>query len=109
MLPLSIVSAFVDVVSYVRLFAVGMAALAVAQSFNGMAHAVGLNRVWALPLSAAILLIGHGLNIALSALGVLVHGVRLNTLEFSLHKNMQWSGAPYAPFKASGDRGGRPG
>ncbi|MDA0990369.1 MAG: hypothetical protein O3A51_06420, partial [Verrucomicrobia bacterium] len=36
MLPLSVVSALVDVISYIRLFAVGMASLAVAQSFNQM-------------------------------------------------------------------------
>jgi V/A-type H+-transporting ATPase subunit I len=93
MLPLSVVSCFVDVVSYVRLFAVGMASLSVAQSFNDMALSLGLSRGWTL-----ILLVGHGLNILLCALGVLVHGVRLNTLEFSLHKNMEWSGVPYLPF-----------
>jgi len=50
------------------------------------------------PFIAAILLIGHGLNIALCALGILVHGVRLNTLEFSLHKGLEWKGVPYRPF-----------
>ena len=31
-------------------------------------------------------------------MGVLVHGIRLNTLEFSNHKGISWSGAPYRPF-----------
>lgn len=98
MFPLSIVNCFVDVVSYIRLFAVGMASLAVAQSFNGMAIGMGVERIWTVPIMALILLLGHGLNIILCALGVLVHGVRLNTLEFSGHKNIEWKGVPYRPF-----------
>lgn len=98
MLPLSLVSNFVDVVSYLRLFAVGAASLSVASSFNTMA----LNLGWPQPLAglagALILFLGHLVNIALAAMGVMVHGVRLNTLEFSSHIGMQWSGAPYRPF-----------
>jgi len=98
MFPLSVVNCFVDIVFYIRLFAVGMASLAVAQSFNGMAAGIGLDKVWTIPLFALILLLGHGINIILCALGILVHGVRLNTLEFSLHKNIEWKGVPYRPF-----------
>jgi V/A-type H+-transporting ATPase subunit I len=98
MFPLSVVNCFVDIVSYIRLFAVGMASLAVAQSFNDMALGIGISKLWTVPLFALILLLGHGLNIILCALGILVHGVRLNTLEFSLHKNIEWKGVPYRPF-----------
>ena len=35
----------------------------------------------------------------LAAMGVLVHGVRLNTLEFSSHLNLRWGGAAFAPFR----------
>jgi V/A-type H+-transporting ATPase subunit I len=98
MFPLTIVNCFVDVVSYIRLFAVGMASLAVAQSFNSMAIGMGVEKIWTVPIIALILLLGHGLNIILCALGVLVHGVRLNTLEFSGHKNIEWKGVPYRPF-----------
>jgi V/A-type H+-transporting ATPase subunit I len=87
MFPLSVVNCFVDIVSYIRLFAVGLASLSVAQSFNGIAMDLGWSRIWTIPLMALILLAGHGLNIILCALGILVHGVRLNTLEFSLHKD----------------------
>ena len=41
---------------------------------------------------------GHGLNMILNLLSVIVHGVRLNTLEFSSHLGMSWSGIKYAPF-----------
>ena len=97
MLPLSLVSNFVDVVSYLRLFAVGSASLAVAMSFNDMALS-GVDSVVKGLFAALILFFGHALNIVLSAMGVLVHGVRLNTLEFSSHIGMQWKGRPYAPF-----------
>ncbi|MFW5870320.1 MAG: V-type ATP synthase subunit I, partial [Candidatus Sumerlaeota bacterium] len=103
MLPLDVISAFVDLVSYVRLFAVGIAALSVAQSFNSMAMDLGFNSVLTGLIAALILLLGHALNIVLCALGILVHGVRLNTLEFSMHKGLQWSGKPYDPF-SRGDK-----
>ncbi len=98
MLPLNLVSNFVDVVSYLRLFAVGAASLSVASSFNAMAMNLG----WPQPLAglagALILFLGHLVNIVLAAMGVMVHGVRLNTLEFSSHIGMQWSGSVYRPF-----------
>jgi V/A-type H+-transporting ATPase subunit I len=98
MLPLSLVSNFVDVVSYLRLFAVGTASFAVASAFNEMAIG-GMHGVLSGLLGALILFGGHALNIILSAMGVLVHGVRLNTLEFSSHVGMQWTGLPYRPFQ----------
>ncbi len=98
MLPLNLINNFVDVVSYVRLFAVGAASLAMAQAFNEMALAEAHGVLGGL-LAAFTLFLGHGLNIALAAMGVLVHGVRLNTLEFAQHMDLTWSGAPYAPFR----------
>ncbi len=98
MLPLSLVSAFVDVVSYVRLFAVGAASYAVAAAFDSMALSVGVKGPLAALLAALVLFFGHALNIGLAGLGVLVHGVRLNTLEFAGHLGLEWSGRPYRPF-----------
>ncbi len=98
-LALGIINSFVDVVSYVRLFAVGAATLKVAQSFNEMAFAADMPG-WLLPIFAAlILLLGHGLNMVLGAMGVLVHGIRLNVLEFSGHLGMEWSGIEYDPLR----------
>ncbi len=99
MLPLNIMSALGDIISYVRLFAVGLASVKVAQNFNMMA--TGLDwPLWQkfIPM-VAILLIGHGLNFAMAGLSILVHAVRLNTLEFSSHKGISWSGYAYAPFR----------
>ena len=108
MLPLTLVGSFVDVVSYVRLYAVGAATFAVAGAFNALAAAVGLDGPLGGVLRALLLFFGHGLNVALAAMGVLVHGVRLNTLEFAGHLGLPWTGRPYRPFarsRAGGDDG----
>ncbi len=99
MLPLNLVSNFVDVVSYIRLFAVGTAGYAVASSFNDMILSGGPKGLIAGLFAALLLFLGHGLNIVLCVMGVLVHGVRLNTLEFSSHIGMSWTGLPFRPFR----------
>lgn len=95
------VSAFSDIISYIRLFAVGLASLAIAQAFNGMAMGIagGLGGAGGAVAAAVVLFLGHTLNLAMAALSVVVHGVRLNMLEFSQHLGMEWSGVEYAPFK----------
>ena len=95
----SVLGSFTDIVSYIRLFAVGTASVAVADAFNKMAAQVGYSNILIVPITAVILLIGHGLNITLGALAILVHGVRLNVLEFSSHMGLEWSGVEYNPFK----------
>jgi V/A-type H+-transporting ATPase subunit I len=100
-LPLSLISGFSDIVSYVRLFAVGMATAAVAASFNNMILPDGVGEMGFLGLvmAAIALLLGHGLNIALALMAVMVHGIRLNMLEFAGHLGVQFSGQAYKPFK----------
>ena len=63
--------------------------------------ALGMNLPLAvkIPAVALILLLGHGLNLAMGALSILVHAVRLNTLEFSSHKGISWSGYAYDPLR----------
>ena len=94
---LDTISAFGNVMSYIRLFAVGMASLAISQSFNGMASS--MLKGFALPAGILVLVIGHGLNLIMGLLSVVVHGVRLNLLEFSGQLGMEWAGIPYEPFK----------
>jgi V/A-type H+-transporting ATPase subunit I len=107
-LPLSLISGFSDIVSYVRLFAVGMATAAVAASFNNMILPHGTTGMGMLNLfMAAIgLLLGHGLNIVLALMAVMVHGIRLNMLEFAGHLGVQFSGEAYRPFKLVSTRDG---
>jgi V/A-type H+-transporting ATPase subunit I len=100
MLPLSFVNNFVDVVSYVRLYAVGMATFALASSFNQMIFPEGTERhILMTGVMAVILVLGHALNFILAGMGVMVHGIRLNTLEFASHLGLTWSGIPYSPFR----------
>ena len=98
LLPLNLVSNFTDVVSYVRLYAVGTAGFAVANAFNNMIFPGGDVSLVALLVGAVLAFLAHTLNILLSTMGVLVHGIRLNTLEFSNHKGISWSGSAYRPF-----------
>jgi V/A-type H+-transporting ATPase subunit I len=100
-LPLKIISAFSDLVSYLRLFAVGYATLIVAVSFNQMAFSLGGHPFLRVILGGGLLLLGHAINIALAIMAVLVHGIRLNMLEFSIHLGMNWSGRAYRPFKSN--------
>ena len=105
MLFLNTMSALGDVISYVRLFAVGLASVKVAENFNGMAISIfnSTDALWVKPLLAVamvlVLLAGHALNIAMAGLSILVHAVRLNTLEFSNHKGVTWAGYAFRPFK----------
>ena len=94
---LDTISAFSNIMSYIRLFAVGMASVAIAQSFNAMAG--GLLKGFALPAGILVLVIGHGLNLVMGLLSVVVHGVRLNLLEFSGQLGMEWTGIQYQPFE----------
>lgn len=98
MLFLNTMSVLGDIISYVRLFAVGLASVKVAENFNSMALDLGLP-VWLKWLPVVLILaIGHGLNLAMAGLSVLVHAVRLNTLEFSNHKGVSWAGYAFRPF-----------
>ena len=88
-----------DLISYIRLFAIGLATREVAIAFNNMAGDIGFSDVKSIVIAIFILIFGHTINILLGAMSVLVHGIRLNLLEFSKHLNIQWSGINYRPFK----------
>ena len=101
LLPLTFIGNLVDVLSYVRLFAVGYASVAVVTAFNQMASSLGWHHPATAAAAVVLLLFAHALNLVLCALAVLVHAVRLNTLEFSTHKGLSWQGFRYEPFRAS--------
>lgn len=98
-LALSLMNNFTDVVSYMRLFAVGLAGVAIANTFNSLAAGVGRGNIFAIFLSLIIIIAGHALNLLLGPMSVLVHGIRLNVLEFCGHVDVKWSGFAYKPFK----------
>lgn len=87
-----------DILSYMRLFALGLASASLAVTFNGLAQDVqtampGIGLLFAL----LILLLGHTLNLALGVMSGVVHGLRLNFIEF-----YNWSvsdeGYPFRSF-----------
>ena len=94
---LGVVNVFSDIVSYIRLWAVGLAGAAISDTVNTMAGPI-LGHAILFIAAIALLVFGHGLNMVLNLLSVIVHGVRLNTLEFSTHLGVSWSGKKYEPF-----------
>ncbi len=91
-------SAFGDVLSYLRLFALGLASASLALAFNGMAADIrealpGIGTFFAL----LVLLIGHSLNFVLSLASGVIHGLRLNVIEF-FNWGVKDEGTPYRPF-----------
>jgi V/A-type H+-transporting ATPase subunit I len=88
--------AFGDVLSYLRLFALGLASAQLAVTFNEIAGTTAEFRGVGLLAAALILLLGHGLNFVLAVMGGVVHGLRLNCIEF-----FSWSLAEEGyPFQA---------
>jgi len=94
---LGVVSIFSDIMSYIRLWAVGLAGAAIAATVNQLAGPLLGN--FLIFMGIILLVFGHGLIMVLNVLSVLVHGVRLNTLEFSGHVGLTWSGISYMPFR----------
>lgn len=95
---LGVVNVFSDIVSYIRLWAVALAGGAISATVNEMAGPL-LGHALMFIFAILILTVGHGLNMILNVLSVIVHGVRLNTLEFSSHLGMSWTGFKYKPFQ----------
>ena len=95
---LGIFNLFSDIVSYIRLWAVGLAGAAISATVNELAGPLLGNFMFML-LAIILLVFGHGLNMILNVLSVIVHGIRLNTLEFSSHLGMTWSGYKFKPFE----------
>lgn len=99
---ISITQLFGDVLSYMRLFALGLASASLALTFNQLAEQV----YTAVPgpgllFGILILLIGHTLNLMLCLMSGVVHGLRLNFIEFY---NWSVSDEGY-PFKAFSKKG----
>ena len=95
---MGIPGAFGDMLSYIRLMAVGLASYYIASAFNNLAMSISEGNLWLLPATILVLVLAHALNVGLCLVAVFAHGVRLNMLEFSTNAGLQWSGRPYAPF-----------
>jgi len=89
---------FGDVLSYIRLFALGVSSSILGLVINSMAYdALGLSYVgWFFFI--VILVIGHGLNLGVAALGAFVHPLRLTFVEFYKNAGFEGGGKEYKPF-----------
>lgn len=96
---LGVIQLLADCLSYMRLFALGLATMYMCQTFNMLAEMPynGLPYVGFIP-AVLILVFGHGINLLLGIMGGVVHGLRLNFLEW-----YRWcyegDGLTFKPFR----------
>jgi len=96
----NITKAFGDCLSYIRLFALGLSSALLASSFNSMAEqAIGMNNIIGTFLGILVFTFGHALNVVLGIMGGLVHGLRLNFIEFS-NWALTGEGYQFKPFES---------
>ena len=88
---------FGDILSYLRLFALGLAGASLSLTFNNLAMQAREIDGPGLLYSLLILLLGHGLNILLSLMSAVVHGLRLNVIEF-FNWGLTDEGYPFKAF-----------
>ncbi len=89
-----------DVLSYVRLFALGLSGGILASVFNSLAAGMSPDNAIAGPIVAILIfLIGHAINIFMNVLGAIVHPVRLTFVEFYKNAEFAGGGKKYTPFK----------
>lgn len=72
---MNIIQVFADVLSYLRLYALALAGMIMAATFNEIGAAMG----W---IGCLVILVGHAVNIVLGIMGGVIHGLRLNFLEW---------------------------
>ena len=93
-----------DILSYIRLFALGLAGGMLGATFNSLAMMVvegqeGVGAVFGWIGFGLIILVGHTLNIAMSCLSAFVHPLRLTFVEYFKNAGYEGKGEEYKPFK----------
>lgn len=88
-----------DVLSYVRLFALGVASSVLGLVVNQIGLQIMGNNWWGFLIGIVFLLLGHSLNFALASLGAFVHPLRLTFVEFYNNAQFEGGGMPYRPFR----------
>ena len=92
-----------DTLSYIRLYALGLAGGMLGGAFNNLGLMImggstaGATWQW-LPF-ILVLVVGHILNLAMSALGAFVHPLRLTFVEYFKNSGYEGKGTLYSPFK----------
>lgn len=89
---MQILTVFADVLSYLRLYALALASTIMAETFNAMGEEIGI------VLGGLVILVGHSVNLLLATMGGVIHGLRLNFLEW-YHYCFEGGGRLFAPLK----------
>jgi len=101
---IGIVQIFGDILSYLRLFALGIATVYMAQTFNMLGGRILESMPFVgVVLAALVLLAGHGINFLLAMMGGVIHGLRLNFLEW-YRWCFEGDGLPFRPFQRIAER-----
>ena len=97
-----------DVLSYIRLFAIGLSGGVLAQVFNSLAmgltgldagiESFGVGTIFQIVGAAAILLVGHGINLFMSAISSFVHPMRLTFVEFYKNAGFEMTTRSFEPL-----------
>ena len=88
-----------DILSYVRLFALGLSGGILANVFTQLAVGMSPDNAIAGPIvTILIFVIGHGINIFMNTLGAIVHPLRLTFVEFFKNSEFTGGGTKYQPF-----------
>ncbi|MFY7842860.1 MAG: V-type ATPase 116kDa subunit family protein [Rhabdochlamydiaceae bacterium] len=88
----NVIQIFSNVLSYVRLYALSLAGTIMAETFNNMGNYIG-------PIAGFIAtILGHMINIQLGVMGGIIHGLRLNFLEW-YHYCFEGNGKLFDPLK----------
>ena len=98
-----------DVLSYIRLFAIGLSGGVLAQVFNSLALGLtglsegigefGVGTIFQILGATAILLIGHGINLFMSSISSFVHPMRLTFVEFYKNAGFEMTTRAFEPLK----------
>ena len=97
-----------DVLSYIRLFAIGLSGGVLAQVFNSLALGLtgldagieqfGLGTIFQILGATAILLVGHGINLFMSSISSFVHPMRLTFVEFYKNAGVEMGTRSFEPL-----------
>jgi V/A-type H+-transporting ATPase subunit I len=91
---------FGDVLSYIRLFALGLSSAILGNVFNSLAFGMAPDiPVLGAIVTIIILVAGHSINLFMAALGSLVHPMRLTFVEFYKNSGFIGGGKSYQPFQ----------
>jgi V/A-type H+-transporting ATPase subunit I len=88
----NVIQVFADVMSYLRLYALGLAGTIVSQTINEISASVPF------VVAVVLLVIAHAVNMALGIIGGVIHGLRLNFLEW-YHYSFEGGGKLFRPLK----------